>query len=248
MKISKFLVLQIVAFCTLIWLVYASVQANELESTYIYLPILLKPAPPSGGVINGDFEAGRTAWGEYSSNGYQLILPSNQLSGLPPHSGSWAVWLGGDYYEDSILSQLFTVPADAQVLRYWLWIASSDYCNVDYDIAGVFLNNDVVDAFYLCEPMNTGGWTYRTINVTGYVGQPVTLEIAAFTDGSFNSNLFIDDVFTRSTLAVSQGESAGVALMGDPKTKPDSLQAAPVISDAFDERRATVERFLLESR
>lgn len=248
MKTSKFLVLQLVAFCTLIWLVYASVRANELENTYVYLPIIVKPALPSGGVINGDFEAGRTAWAEYSSNGYQLILPSDQLAGLPLHSGSWAAWLGGDYYEDSMLSQVFTVPANAQVLRYWLWIASSDYCNVDYDIAGVFLNGDVVDAFYLCSPMNTGGWAYRTVNVTGYAGQPVTLDIAAFTDGLFNSNLFIDDVFTHSTLIVPQGESTGMAQVGNSEIKPDLLQAAPVTSIAFGERRSMVEHFLLEDK
>jgi hypothetical protein len=55
---------------------------------------------------------------------------------VPPRSGNWATWLGGAPNEASILSQEITVPLSNSTLYYWHWIASEDFCDPDYDIAG----------------------------------------------------------------------------------------------------------------
>ena len=152
------------------------------------------PTPiPESTLRNGGFEQGLVAWTQYSSNGWPLILSAGDLP-VSPHKGSWAAWLGGDDDEASILSQqIKLVPGDT-VLHYWHYIASYDYCNPNYDIAGVLVDTNAVDAFLLCEAENTYGWRLRTVDLSAYGGQSVLLEFAAFTDDTLNSNLFIDDV------------------------------------------------------
>ena len=203
-------------------LVVGSNTSRASEELFVYLPLLTKPPA----IINGDFESGPVAWGQYSSNGWALIVQSDELL-VPPHGGSWAVWLGGDDNEDSIVWQVVAVPTTNSLLRYWIWIASGDNCG--YDMAGVVVNMDaVVDAYWLCDANNTGGWIERVIDLGAYAGQTVELDFAAFTDDSINSNLFIDDV------------SLGLASARDEETN----QAGSNPAAAFDVPKA---RHLVES-
>jgi hypothetical protein len=184
------------------------------------------------------------AWEEYSSNGYQLILRDVDLP-VPPHNGSWAAWLGGDYNEASILSQqIYLVPGDT-MLHYWHWIVSVDICDPDYDIAGVLINDTAVDAFLLCEPNNTNAWRLRSVDLNAYEGQTVTLWIAAFNDGSLISNLFIDDASLGSnaqlvpdmTLEVIDYVTTKLAYLG---TGPTSKEG----SDLFGDYRIAISEFI----
>jgi len=184
--------LVIVIICALVSFARsADSEGNEKESDeYIYIPAIYKYVPPP--IVNGNFEAGVNGWGQYSANGWPLIVKSDVLL-VPPHSGVWAVWLGGDDNEDAVLWQVVKVPASSPKLTYWLWIASGDACG--YDVAGVAINLDeVVDAYWLCYVNNTGGWIKRTVDLSPYAGQTVELDFVAFTDDVLNSNLFIDDV------------------------------------------------------
>ncbi|MGC8877806.1 MAG: C1 family peptidase [Anaerolineae bacterium] len=160
----------------------------------LYLPVISR-APLS--LLNGDFEQGRTAWYEYSSHGWQLIVPRSALPGsVSPHSGNWVVWLGGDYNDISFIRQQVTIPTGNHYLHYWHWIASKDACG--YDFGGVVINDTVVDMYDLCTSRNTNGWVRHTVNLSSYAGQTVFLQIRAETDGSLNSNLFVDDVSFQS--------------------------------------------------
>ena len=60
-----------------------------------------------------------------------------------------------------------------------------------------------MDTVDLCSSNNTGGWVQKSINLSAYAGQTVTLQIRAATDGSLNSNWFIDDVSFQSTGAAN---------------------------------------------
>lgn len=161
---------------------------------YAYLPVISK-APPFLPLRNGDFEQGRTAWYEYSRQGWQLIVQKPPLP-VSPHSGRWAVWLGGAHDEISFIRQEVTVPPGSPYLHYWHWIASEDLCGYDY--GGVLVDNRVVESYTLCRSRNTNGWVRRTVNLSQYAGQNVQLQIRAETDSSLNSNLFIDDVSFQS--------------------------------------------------
>ncbi len=143
-------------------------------------------------ILNGDFENGRDgSWVEYSQNGWVRIRYFVDLP-VTPHSGNWAVWLGGDYDEVSNISQEVAIPSDATTLRYWYWIGSEDLC--EYDFGHVKINDTDLVTLDLCEQNNTGGWVQRTVNISAYSGTTVTLKFQVETDSSFNSNLFLDDV------------------------------------------------------
>jgi len=161
------------------------------------------PPPPTCPIIsNGGFESGRTVWTEYSSHGWSLIINSGFPISVTPHSGSWAAWLGGDYDDISYIQQQVTVPSTCPYLAFYHWIASSDTCG--YDFGTTRINGTVVDTVNLCSLTDTGGWVLKSINLSAYSGQSVTLQIGATTDESLNSNWFIDDVSFRNAAAASQ--------------------------------------------
>jgi hypothetical protein len=210
----------------------ASPRALLTPSGFSFLPYAIHalptatptitPTPVSVNVIvNGDFENGPAGWNQYSSNSWQLILSQDQLL-VTPYSGSWAAWLGGDYDESSLLWQVVTIPSGAP-LQFWFWVASEDVCGAD--IAGVAVNDQAVDAFWLCSANNTGGWVLRNVSLDAYANQIVELVIAAFTDGSLNSNLFVDDVSLGGGSSVER--PAGSAVETDvSRGKADLLAAS----------------------
>ena len=165
---------------------------------------------------NGNFEQGRNVgWQEYSQKGWQLVV--NDLPGTTaPHGGQWAAWLGGDHNEVSSLWQNVAIPAGASTLRFWYWIASADVCG--YDTGGVIIDTTVVATFDLCDSNDTDGWVQRTLNLSAYAGRTVRLQFRVETDGSLNSNFFLDDV------------SLGATALGD---GPDAtLAPAPIFDEA----------------
>ena len=178
------------------------ISDSSAKSTKVFLPIVRSSF--SGCPINGNFESGSTGWDEYSTHGWGLILPA---SGLPviPHSGNWAVWLGGDYNDISFIRQQVTVPVSSPYLAYWHWIASQDFCG--WDFGGVIINDStVVDQYNLCSSANTGGWVKHVVNLSAYAGQSVSLQIRAETDSSLNSNLFVDDVSFQASASSARGD------------------------------------------
>jgi hypothetical protein len=190
-------------------------DANEDQN--LYLPLVIKPPA----INNGDFELGPSSWYQYSSNGWPLILDSSVLL-VPPHTGSWAVWMGGDTNEDSVLWQMVSVPISNPVLRYWYWIASEDICG--YDVAGVAINlEDVVDGFWLCSAYSTGQWVARNVDLSTYAGQIIELDFVAFTDDTLNSNLFLDDVSLG--LGIASDNDAGILRIGPGDSSLDPKMA-----------------------
>jgi hypothetical protein len=158
-------------------------------------PTLAGPHITADGVGNGDFESGRDGtWAEYSALGWPLIVPAAVLPAtVPPHSGDWAVWLGGDYGETAYISQTVTVPTGNPFLKFWEWIGSQE-TDCTHDFGSVRINEDEVNSFPLCDSTETGGWVEHSVGLSAYAGQSVQLQIHVTTNGDLNSNLFIDDV------------------------------------------------------
>jgi hypothetical protein len=177
----------------------------------IYLPLILKQSntPPPTDLVNGNFEQGATGWYQYSTHGWPLIVQTNDLPpGVAPHSGGWAVWLGGDDDDISFIRQQVTIPTNQPYLTYWHWIASGDTCG--YDFSGVIVNNvTVVDVYDLCTTENTGGWVRHSVNLGDYRGRSVSVQIRAETDSSVNSNLFVDDVSFQASAVSEAAKPAG---------------------------------------
>ncbi|MBN1221582.1 MAG: hypothetical protein JXM69_21855 [Anaerolineae bacterium] len=164
-----------------------SMAPAEVEADWSYLPVQIGAAD----VSNGDFEGGTSVWTEYSALGWPLIVTSTILP-VTPHSGDWAVWLGGDDDEVSTISQTVAITIGESTLSYWQWIDSEDICGNDF--GQVLINNTQVYSISLCDATNTNDWVNRTLDLSAYIGQNVDLQFRAETNGNLNSNLFIDDV------------------------------------------------------
>ena len=187
----------------------AVTQEPSVPDEFVYLPFVVRagsnPPPTNDPLDNPGFEAGPAVWTEFSSNGYDLILNGGFPPGVNPRTGNWAVWLGGLPDEISFIQQSVTIPNDKPYLHYWHWIASGDICG--YDFGGVLINNVVVNVYDLCSDTSTGGWQKHIINLNAYKGQTVTLQIRAETDGSLNSNLFVDDLSFSASASLAGGEA-----------------------------------------
>jgi predicted secreted protein len=179
---------------------YVVVQRSFVASDWAYLPLVMQGAGSADYTLaNGDFESGHDgSWSESSSNGWSLIVDTSVLP-VSPHGGSWAAWLGGDYDETAILSQQVAIPANGTTLNYWYWSASQDFCGWDY--AYVRFGSTNLSSYELCDSNDTGGWVSQQINVASWQGQTVELRFVVETDGSLNSNFFLDDVSISTTTA-----------------------------------------------
>ncbi len=172
------------------------------QAAPIFLPVamVIPYVPPTLPLLNGNFEAGPANWTQSSSHNWPMIVNSDQVEGLPTHSGIWIAWLGGDDDETSTIEQTVTVPPDRPFLTYYHGIASEDACG--YDFGRVLVDGAVVEQYTLCRNNNTPDWAYRVVDLSAYAGRTVALQFRATTDGSLNSNLLIDDVAFNSATTV----------------------------------------------
>ncbi|HJS30061.1 MAG TPA: hypothetical protein VJ768_10590, partial [Anaerolineales bacterium] len=168
-------------------------------SSLAYLPVISKgglpcyssqpPAPP---IVNPGFESGPTGWTEYSDQGRQLIVNSGFPSGVTPHGGSWAAWLGGAGPETSQIRQNVSVSPATPYLGYWQWI-DSDEAGSCGNSARVWVDGTLIDIYDLCASTDTSGWVKHVVNLGAYTGQTVELTIGAIIGPGNSSNLFVDD-------------------------------------------------------
>lgn len=200
---------------------YESLPSNTVtvitNLSNVFLPLIT-----NGGtsfvdpIINGDFELGsNVAWSEYSTFGFPLVINQSDLSvvGIVPRSGSWAVWLGGDFYEISRLSQNVTISSSLPYLHFWYWIGSEDYCGYDY--FNVKLNNVIINTINLCGLNNSTNWVEKVIDLSAYSGSNINLMFEVVTDGTFNSNVFLDNV------SISASSSVASSLFTSQKSPED---------------------------
>ena len=91
------------------WTVSIVEEVVPLMST-AFLPMIIDVpyVPPAIPLLNGDFEQGATVWAQMSVQGWPIIVNSDEVEGLPTHSGIWSAWLGGDDDEISYICLLYT--------------------------------------------------------------------------------------------------------------------------------------------
>jgi hypothetical protein len=205
---------QLLVILVLLLAVLSSATLFAQNGNAVYLPVALHVPPPpfADPIANGDFEAGPQDWSESSSNGYDLVLlAANYPDSAPPHSGAWLAWLGGDDNELSVIEQSFQMPVEATYLEFYNWLGSQEgSCNFDYmrvELEGASFN-DEIHFQQLCDPLDTNGWQKVSLAVDSYAGENVTLRFLVQTDGSLNSNAFIDDVAIVDTAAVNRTQTS----------------------------------------
>ncbi|OKJ16662.1 protease pro-enzyme activation domain-containing protein [Kitasatospora sp. CB01950] len=150
--------------------------------------------PPTGGCTaaqllgNPGFETGTAApW--TTSTG----VVDNSASEAA-HSGSWKAWMDGygSAHTDSV-SQSVAIPAGCKAtLSFWLHVDTAETSTTTaYDKLTVSVNGTSV-ATYSNLDKNTG-YTQKSIDLSAYAGQTVTVKFNGVEDASLQTSFVIDD-------------------------------------------------------
>ncbi|MEW1748893.1 M28 family peptidase [Streptomyces angustmyceticus] len=138
-------------------------------------------------LANGGFENGTTPWtGDTGAIGAH--------AGQSAHSGSRFAWLGG--YGSSAtdsLGQSVTVPAGCSrvTLTYWLHIDTDETDRTAYDTFKVKVGSTTLTT--LSNTDASSGYTQRSLDLSRYAGQRITLTFTATEDSSLQSSFVVDD-------------------------------------------------------
>jgi hypothetical protein len=141
-------------------------------------------------VGNGGFENGTTPWTQTAG------VISAGTTAEPAHGGSTVAWLGGDgTTHTDTLSQSVTLPAGcaSATLTYWLHVDTKETTgSTQYDKLTVQVGSTTV-ASYSNLDKNTG-YVQKSVDVSAFLGQTVTLKVTGTEDSSLVTNFLLDDV------------------------------------------------------
>ncbi|MEV7212036.1 protease pro-enzyme activation domain-containing protein [Kitasatospora cineracea] len=115
-------------------------------------------------------------------------------SSEPAHSGSWKAWLDGygSSHTDT-LSQSVAIPSGCSAkLSFWLHVDTAETTTTTaYDKLTVSVNGTAV-ATYSNLDKNTG-YAQKTVDLSSYAGQTVTVKFNGVEDSSLQTSFVIDD-------------------------------------------------------
>ncbi|MEV7414971.1 M1 family aminopeptidase [Streptomyces sp. NPDC089919] len=145
---------------------------------------------PTQVVGNGGFESGTSPWTQS-----QAGLITNR-AGQSAHGGSYFAWLDGvgSTHTDT-LSQSVAIPAGCSTakLTFWLHVDTTETTSsVQYDKLTAKIGSSTL-ATYSNLDKNTG-YLQKTIDVSSFIGQTVTLAFTGTEDSSLKTNFVLDDV------------------------------------------------------
>ena len=160
-------------------------------------------------VGNGGFESGTAPWTQTSG------VISAATTAEPAHGGTMDAWLDGygSTHTDT-LSQALTLPAGcaSASLSWWAHVDTKETTTgTAYDKLVVQAGSDTL-ASYSNLDKNTG-YVQRTVDVSRYLGQTVTLKITGTEDSSLATNFLLDD-FSLTTTGTSNPQSPVVTSPG----------------------------------
>ncbi|NKI42415.1 M28 family peptidase [Streptomyces physcomitrii] len=142
---------------------------------------------------NSGFESGTSPW-----TGSTGTIGAH--SGQPAHGGSRSAWLGGHGRgATDTLTQQVTVPAGCTkaTLSYWLHIDTAETERRVYDKLTVRAGSSTLATWSNTDAAS--GYTERTLDLSGYAGQQLTLTFSATEDASLQTSFVLDDVTLRTS-------------------------------------------------
>nr|WSX81801.1 putative Ig domain-containing protein [Streptomyces sp. NBC_00899] len=139
-------------------------------------------------LTNPGFESGATGW--TASSG---VIDSS--TGAPAHSGSYKAWLDGygTTHTDTV-SQSVTIPASCTTatFTFYLYVTSDETTTTTaYDKLTVAAGSTTLASY---SNLDKGtGYVQRSVSLTAYKGQTVTLKFTGTEDSSLATSFLIDD-------------------------------------------------------
>jgi hypothetical protein len=157
---------------------------------------------PGNAVTNGDFELGSTGWYTYTDGwGYKKHrLIGSLAQGFLVHTGQYGAFLGGDEGTWDVITQVITIPAQAQI-SYWWQLGSyetlphHDFFRLDL----LALDGTVVATLALHDDQDESGeWQQDLVDVSAYAGGPWILRLHMYNDNYYFSWIHLDDFCLRA--------------------------------------------------
>ena len=148
---------------------------------------------PAQLLANAGFETGAAAPWTTSSG-----VVDNSASEAA-HSGSWKAWLNGYGSTRTVsVAQTVTVPAGCRApLGYWLHIDTAETGTTAYDKLTVTANGTTLASYSNADAAT--GYAQKTIDLSGYAGQSVTLKFNGVEDASLQTSFVIDDTAVQTS-------------------------------------------------
>ncbi|MBW1602514.1 M20/M25/M40 family metallo-hydrolase [Streptomyces sp. JJ66] len=146
---------------------------------------------PSDVLGNGGFENGTSPW---AGDTHTI----NAHDRYEPHTGSRYAWLAGYGRSSSEqIRQTVTVPGgcESATLTYQLRIDTDERSGTAYDTFRVQADGRTLATFSNTDAGT--GYVERTLDLSRYTGQQVTLTFTATEDGSLQTSFLIDDAAVR---------------------------------------------------
>ena len=148
------------------------------------------PTPTPGGNCSGQlfsdpgFENGGIGW---NSTAYVI-----NTDGAYSHSGVGYAWLDGyGYSHTDTLSQSVHITSGCKAtLSYWLMVQSYESNNGVYDTIKVQINGSTKQTY---TNLNDGAYTLRSLDLSAYSGQTITIKWVGTEGNGPGSSFFVDD-------------------------------------------------------
>ena len=196
--------------------------AHGFASALALALVAANPASAGDVLTNGNFDALPLGTGwiqDDGGTGYPPIVSSSELPlGVAPHTPSNAVWLGGLYDVTQAIAQDVAVPAATGRLRLEgrLWIATEEtFGAFDTMVAKLVTPGGApLETLHTWSNSDqTSSWWPFTLEATGdYAGQTVRLVFVSTTDGSLNTNFFLDTCTLDASSTVDVASPSAPAL------------------------------------
>ncbi|GGO84101.1 hypothetical protein GCM10011584_00860 [Nocardioides phosphati] len=117
----------------------------------------------------------------------------NNNTAKPARTGTWDAWLGG--YGSAVtdtLKQTVSVPAGCKAtFTFWLAIDSAEGTRRAYDTLTVKAGSTTLATY--SNRNKGGGYQQRTVDLSGFAGQTVTLSFTSIEDSSRQTSFVVDD-------------------------------------------------------
>ncbi|MFI6977712.1 hypothetical protein ACIBSV_03875, partial [Embleya sp. NPDC050154] len=179
----------------------ATAAANAANGTYVITvtgtgatathtaqyTLTVGSGPPGNALRNGDFEAGTANWTQNAN----IITNSNPGSA---HGGSWYAWMMGygSTATENLSQANVTIPAGSPNLRAWIKTTTRETGNTVYDTLKIKIGSTTLATY--SNVGATGAYVQRTVNLSAYAGQTVTITFAGSEDSSLVTTFLVDDV------------------------------------------------------
>ncbi|WP_442785715.1 M4 family metallopeptidase [Actinacidiphila sp. DG2A-62] len=139
-------------------------------------------------LTNPGFESGSTGWSASSG-----VIDNS--TGAPAHSGSYKAWLDGygSTHTDT-LSQSVTIPASctSATFTFYLYVTTKETStSTAYDKLTVAAGSTTLATYSNLN--SSSGYVQKSINLSSYAGQTVTLKFTGTEDSSLATSFLVDD-------------------------------------------------------